>query len=86
MARSKAYTARVNNLKKSENPQNPSVEDVVNEEDLDFSSPSGVFFDYISYKPEILSWPPNGHRTLPGMATKLKTEHEKKYGMQVNNV
>ena len=29
----------------------------------------------------------HGHRTLPpDMATKLKTEHEEKYGMQGNNV
>ena len=34
--RSKATVARLNNLMKPENPQNPTVEEVFDEEDTDF--------------------------------------------------
>ena len=51
--RSKADTARRNNLEKAENPQNPTVEDVEEAEDMDFEeddllqAAGGIFFSWM---------------------------------------
>ena len=87
MRRSKATVARINNLNKPANPQNPTVEEVFDEEDADFKDKDflehGFFFLDEEHPPEDESDSSNSNDEevdegeLTGLQNEADIEHRK---------
>lgn len=63
--RSKATVAQLNNLMKPANPQNPTVEEVFDEEDADFEAKD--FLEQVGSR-AFFSWMKNTHLRMNQMA------------------